>query len=89
MEVRFLIGRDGTVSDVTPMTKNGYGMEGEVKRVIDHSPKWTPATHNGRLVRAYKRQAFTFIIPEFATVITGADIIFFNLVDKDYDDAKK
>ncbi len=62
VEIRFLIGKDGILSDVKAMTANGYGMEAEVIRVIEHSPQWIPATRNGRKVRAYKRQSFVFTV---------------------------
>ena len=61
-EIRFLIGKDGVVSDVKAMSTYGYGMEAEVIRVINNSPKWIPATHNGRTIRAYRHQSFLFAV---------------------------
>lgn len=66
-EIRFLIERDGTIRDVKALTAYGYGMEAEVARVIERSPKWVPGTQNGKKVRAYRKQPFTFVIPEFST----------------------
>jgi hypothetical protein len=43
------------------LTNNGYGMEGEVIRMIKNSPQWQPASLNGRLVKAYRKQPVTFI----------------------------
>jgi periplasmic protein TonB len=62
--VRFIVAKDGTISNINPLTKNGFGLEEEAIRVIKISPKWTPATQNGYIVRAYKTQHFTFIMSE-------------------------
>ncbi|MCP9750272.1 energy transducer TonB [Ferruginibacter sp. HRS2-29] len=62
--VRFIVSRDGTISDVTPETKFGYGMEEEAVKIIKKGPKWTPALQNGRNVNAYRRQPITFVVAE-------------------------
>ena len=60
--VRFIVAKDGSISDVVPETSHGYGMEQESVRAIKKSGKWTPAIENGRNVTAYKRQPITFIV---------------------------
>jgi protein TonB len=62
--VRFIVSRDGSVSDVQAETRHGYGMEEESVRVIKRSGKWTPAIQNGRNVTAYKRQPITWVVQE-------------------------
>lgn len=62
--VRFIVSKDGTISDVTPETKFGYGMEDEAVKIIKKGPKWTPALQNGRNVNAYRRQPITFVVAE-------------------------
>ncbi len=62
--IRFIVSRDGTISDVQPETKFGYGMEGEAVKIIKKGPKWTPALQNGRNVNAYRRQPITFVVSE-------------------------
>lgn len=62
--VRFIVSKEGTVSDVQAETSHGYGMEQEAIRVIKKSGKWTPAIQNGRQVTAYKRQPITWIVSE-------------------------
>ncbi len=62
--VRFIVSKDGSISDVTPETKFGYGMEEEAVKVIKKGPKWTPALQNGRNVNAYRRQPITFQVQE-------------------------
>ncbi len=62
--VRFIVSKDGTVSDVNAETKHGYGMEEEAMKIIKRGPKWTPALQNGRNVTSYRRQPITFIVEE-------------------------
>lgn len=60
--IQFVVDRDGTISDVKPLTKRGYGMEDEAMRVIKRGPPWEPAIQNGRKVKAYRKQPITFIV---------------------------
>lgn len=62
--VRFIVAKDGTVSDITPETSVGYGMENEAVRAIRKAPRWTPAQQNGNVVKAYRRQPITFVVAE-------------------------
>jgi protein TonB len=62
--VRFIVSKDGSISDVVAETKHGYGMEAEAVKVIKKGPKWTPALQNGRHVNAYRRQPITFVVGE-------------------------
>lgn len=58
--VQFVVSKDGSISDVRPLTNHGYGMESEAVRVIKKGPAWTPAVQNGRSVNAYRKQPITF-----------------------------
>jgi hypothetical protein len=58
--VQFIVDREGRVSDIKQLTNWGYGMEAEVIRLIKKSVQWTPATQDGRAVKAYRRQPVTF-----------------------------
>jgi protein TonB len=60
--VQFVVDRDGTISDVKPLTNRGFGMEAEAVRVIKKGPPWEPAIQNGRKVKAYRKQPITFIV---------------------------
>jgi antitoxin component YwqK of YwqJK toxin-antitoxin module len=60
--VQFIIDADGSLADITPLTNYGYGMEKEVIRVLNLSPKWTPAVQFGSPVKAYRKQPLTFVI---------------------------
>jgi periplasmic protein TonB len=62
--VQFIVKQDGTVSDIKPLTQHGYGMEAEVVRLLEKSPRWIPAKQNGRTVAAYKKQPVTFVVSE-------------------------
>ncbi len=62
--VRFIVAKDGSVSDVQAETSHGFGMEQESVRAIKKSGKWTPAIQNGRNVTAYKRQPITWVVQE-------------------------
>ena len=60
--VRFVVNKDGTISDVIALTNHGFGMENEAIRVIKKGPYWIPAIQNGRPVRAYHKQSITFVV---------------------------
>lgn len=60
--VKFIVEKDGTLSDVK-VVKGGYkALEKEALRVVKASPKWTPGTLNGEYVRSYKTIAVNFIL---------------------------
>jgi formylglycine-generating enzyme len=60
--VTFRIDKDGTLSNIQAATNHGFGMEEEAKRVIKKSPKWVPATQNGRRVIMNYTQTLTFSV---------------------------
>jgi hypothetical protein len=60
--VQFIVDKDGSITQVTPLTQFGYGMEEEVMRVVQKSPKWRPAMQNGKPVKAYRKQPITFVV---------------------------
>ncbi len=62
--VRFIVSKDGSISDVVAETKMGYGMEAEAVKIIKKGPSWKPALQNGRNVNAYRRQPITFVVSE-------------------------
>ena len=62
--VRFIVSKDGSISDVVAETKHGFGMEAEAIKIIKKGPRWTPAQQNGRMVNAYRRQPITFVVQE-------------------------
>jgi periplasmic protein TonB len=58
--IRFVVDKQGVVSDITALTEHGYGMEAEAIRVIKKSAKWEPAFQNGLNVKAYRKQVIVF-----------------------------
>jgi periplasmic protein TonB len=60
--VKFVVSRDGSLSDVTCENDPGFGMCQEAVRVIRKTKNWTPAIQNGRNVNAYRRQPITFLV---------------------------
>lgn len=62
--IRFMIDKDGNLTDVTAETNYGYGMEKEGIRVIASSGKWLPAIKNGKPIKAFRRQPLTFMVED-------------------------
>lgn len=60
--IQFVVEKDGTLSNMKPLTKIGYGAEEEVLRILKKSPKWIPASRYGKVVKAYRKQPVTFQI---------------------------
>lgn len=60
--VRFLVEKDGRVTDVKPLTAFGHGIEESVVRIFNRAPRWTPGRQFGRAVRSYHTQPITFAI---------------------------
>jgi periplasmic protein TonB len=60
--IQFIVDKDGHLSDITPLTAHGYGMEAEVVRILEKSPPWIPATQNGKKLRAIRKQHITFYV---------------------------
>lgn len=62
--VRFIVDKDGSLSDFKTTTNHGYGMEQEILRVLKLSPRWKPAQDKGRTLKAYRSQPVTFMVTE-------------------------
>jgi len=60
--VKFIVNKDGSISDVQAETKHGYGMDSAAVALIKKGPRWVPALQNGRNVTAYKKQPITFVL---------------------------
>lgn len=59
-QLKFIVERDGTVSDVKVITKSGTSaFDAEAIRVVKKLKKWSPAKLNGQAVRAYYAIPFT------------------------------
>jgi len=62
--IQFVVDKEGNVSEITPLTKHGYGLEEESVRVLRKAAKWEPAIQNGYKVKAYHKQLITFEVVE-------------------------
>jgi hypothetical protein len=60
--IRFLVDEEGGLSDITPLTGYGYGIEEGVVKIFKNSPKWKPAKMHGKNVKSYHMQPVTFVI---------------------------
>ena len=60
--VRFIVNKDGSISDVQAETNHGYGMDSAAVALIKKGPKWEPAIQNGNIVTAYRKQPITFVV---------------------------
>lgn len=50
--ITFMVNADGTLSDFKVAKAVGYGIDEEAIRVLKTSPKWQPATRNGKAIRS-------------------------------------
>lgn len=61
--VRFVVDKQGNVSDVQATTMKGSKLAEIAVNAIRKGPKWTPAQQNGRNVNAYRLQPVTLQNP--------------------------
>jgi TonB family protein len=57
--VQFIVDYEGNVSSFVALTGDSILQEAALK-AMKESPKWIPATQNGRKVRSYKKQPIVF-----------------------------
>jgi len=53
--VKFILAKDGNLSDIGCENDPGFGMCEEVIRVLKKSKKWIPAEQHGKVVREYRK----------------------------------
>jgi antitoxin component YwqK of YwqJK toxin-antitoxin module len=58
--VRFIVGKDGTISSAEPLTMKGTKLASIAVNIISNGPKWKPASQYGRYVNASREQPITF-----------------------------
>lgn len=56
----FIIDTAGNVTEVQIVKDPGYGTAKDVKRLLSRSPKWLPATINGKPVSFRQKENFTY-----------------------------
>ncbi len=60
--VKFVINKDGSITDARIVKSAGYGMDEEAIRVIQKMPRWTPARQNGMSARQEKSIKIPFVL---------------------------
>ena len=64
VQVRFLVEKDGSITDVKALNDPGYGLAKGAEDVVRKGPRWSPGEQNGRKVRSYHTQPITFVVSE-------------------------
>ena len=64
VDVRFLVEKDGRITDVKALNDPGYGLALGAVRTVRTGPKWTAGEVNGQKVRSYHTQPIMFAITE-------------------------
>jgi protein TonB len=60
--VRFVIEKDGSLTDIRVVKGIGSGCDVEAARVLEGSPKWTPGKQRGNNVRVYMTVPIHFLL---------------------------
>ena len=64
VQVKFLVERDGSITDVQALNDPGFGLAKGAVDVVKKGPRWSPGIQNGKQVRSYHTQPITFVIQE-------------------------
>jgi N-acetylmuramoyl-L-alanine amidase/outer membrane biosynthesis protein TonB len=59
-KVRFIVGKDGQVSDVQPVTMQGTQLADVATNAIEKGPRWNPGIQNGHIIKSYFTMPVTF-----------------------------
>ena len=62
VQVKFLVERDGSITDVHALNEPGYDLGKAAEKVVKTGPKWQPGVYKGKVVRSYHTQPITFVI---------------------------
>jgi hypothetical protein len=55
VSVKFILSKDGDLSDIACENDPGFGLCGDVIRVLKKTKKWVPAEHRGKVVGEYRK----------------------------------
>lgn len=58
--LEFVVRNDGSITDITNLTVNGWGFEEEAIRLLKKSGKWIPAIKNGKKVHYHAKLTIPF-----------------------------
>lgn len=73
--VRFIVEKDGSLTDVKIVRGIGNGCDEEAQRLVKSSPKWNPGIQNGTPVRVYYTLpvSFSLVVQVQQVVLTKAN----------------
>ncbi len=60
--LKFVVRKDGSISDISILQGIGYGCEEEAMRIIEMMPKWNPGKENGVSVDTYFTMPISFVL---------------------------
>lgn len=61
--VRFIVEKDGSITDVNALNDPGNGLAAVSEEVLKTGSQWKPGEYNGKKVRSSFTQPITFVIP--------------------------
>jgi hypothetical protein len=64
VKLKFIVNLDGTITDIKALNDPGYDLASTTVAFVKDSPRWMPATQNGKAVNAYHVQPVTFVIQD-------------------------
>jgi N-acetylmuramoyl-L-alanine amidase len=64
VKLKFIVNLDGTITDIKALNDPGYDLASTTVAFVKDSPRWMPATQNGKAVNAYHVQPVTFVIED-------------------------
>ncbi len=67
--VKFVVRKDGSVSDLHVLKGIGFGCDEETVRVLGSMPKWTPGEQSGKPVSVYFTMPVNFVLEEDKTAL--------------------
>jgi protein TonB len=62
VQTQFVVDKDGTILEPEIIKSVEYSLDEETLRIIHISPKWVPATIDGKPVKSYKLQPITYLL---------------------------
>lgn len=62
VNVRFLVERDGSITEVKALNDPGHGLATGCEKVVRTGPRWSPGEIKGKKVRSYHTQPIIFAI---------------------------
>lgn len=71
--MKFIVRKDGSVSDLKVLKGIGFGCDEETVRVLGSMPKWNPGKQNGKPVSVYFTIPVNFVLEEDKKALTKGE----------------